>query len=105
MADFNDRSTKSRSAAVHSNESKYKCIEYLTGQIELAWNWQLDRRIFFNLAIVRVIYPRPREQFNGLSIQLCEFWDFLARLSFVFRCGLSASAGNLLKFFSCYCKN
>ena len=29
--------------AVHSNESKHKCIEYLTGQIELVWNWQLDR--------------------------------------------------------------
>ena len=27
-----------------------------------------------------------------------------SRISFVFRCGLSASAGNLLKFFSCYCK-
>ena len=25
-------------------------------------------------------------------------------ISFVFGCGLSASAGNLLKFFSCYCK-
>ena len=25
-------------------------------------------------------------------------------LSFVFGCGLSASAGNVLKFFSCYCK-
>ena len=27
-----------------------------------------------------------------------------SRISFVFGCGLSASAGNLLKFFSCYCK-
>ena len=26
-----------------------------------------------------------------------------SRISFVFGCGLSASAGNLLKFFSCYC--
>ena len=27
-----------------------------------------------------------------------------SRISFVFGCGLSAGAGNLLKFFSCYCK-
>ena len=27
-----------------------------------------------------------------------------SRISFVFGCGLSASAGNLLKYFSCYCK-
>ena len=27
-----------------------------------------------------------------------------SQISFVFRCGLSASAGNLLKFFSRYCK-
>ena len=27
-----------------------------------------------------------------------------SRISFLFGCGLSASAGNLLKFFSCYCK-
>ena len=27
-----------------------------------------------------------------------------SRISFVFGCGLSASAGNLLNFFSCYCK-
>ena len=27
-----------------------------------------------------------------------------SRISFVFGCGLSSSAGNLLNFFSCYCK-
>ena len=27
-----------------------------------------------------------------------------SRISFIFGCGLSASAGYLLKFFSCYCK-
>ena len=33
--------------------------------------------------------------------ELCVSWQF----SFVFGCGLSASAGNLLKLFSHYCKN
>ena len=33
--------------------------------------------------------------------ELCASWRF----SFVFGCWLFASVGNLLKFFSCYCKN
>jgi len=39
------------------------------------------------------------------ALQICEFSNYLAQLSFVFGCGLSASAGNLLNLFSPFGKN
>ena len=65
--------------------------------IELAARW---KNFFQSSAFVHALYPGPRKQFNGLSIQLCKVGrDFKPRFCFVF------GAGNLLTIFSLYCKN
>ena len=52
--------------------------------MELAARWKLFLQCS---AFLRAIYPRPRKQFNGLSIQLREAGTFKARFSFVLGVG------------------